>query len=165
MLPEEERRLRSSSVNTGRNSNIFAFDAARALEAHAAFAEGTTNSTFAVVSTQALEKDARTALASSAERLGYGKHGILWVRTTDDESHALDAHELKTLLMACDPLVFVVTDAEAAHMLEQAFEEPCPPNAASRFMGRCLVAFSSFSAMLQTDEQKQRAWALLKRLA
>lgn len=155
-----------SSVNTSADSNIYEFNAARALETFAAYAEGTPNATLVVVSERALGTEARNALASSAERLGFGRAGILWVVCEPEVANApLSTAGLQELLVACDPLAFTATDARAATLLGDAFGVTCSLDSAGRLEGRNAVAFTDFEGMLSAPEDKQRAWALLKRLA
>lgn len=151
-------------MNTSQNSNIYAFDAASALTAYGAFVQGTPNCTLAVIAAKPLSAEARTALASSAERLGFGRNGVFWVTCEGTNGDRLDANGLQELLVACDPLAFVAMDAEAAEALESAFGTFCPLNECARLQGRPVVAFANFQDMLSAPEAKQRAWALLKKL-
>lgn len=153
------------SVNNSKNSNIYAFNAASALAACPQHAEGTPNATLAVISERTLPAEARSALESSAERLGFGRDNVLWVTCEDGNGRSLDATDLQELLVGCDPLAFVAADAAAARQLGDAFSAACAVDAAGRLEGRNLVAFASFPAMLGSPEEKQRAWALLKKLA
>lgn len=166
MLPTQAIGCVRSSVNTGRNGNIYEFDAASALQRYAPFADGRPDGTLAVIFHETLSPDARAALASSAERLGFGRDGIIWISCTGlGGEDALSASELLDLAVSCDPIAFACTDATAAHLLGGAFETPCAIGAHGRVAGRNLVAFERFNDMLASPEEKQRAWALLKRLA
>lgn len=152
-------------MNSRSDSNIYEFNAATALAVHADHIEGTPNGTLAVVSTDPLPADARAALASSADKLGFGRSNIFWITCAPAANDAsLDANGLQGLLIACDPLALITTDAAAAHLLGHAFSTECPVDAQGRIVGRDLVAFASFQNMLASPEQKQRAWALLKKL-
>lgn len=152
-------------MNTIQNGNTFGFDAARALAAYQPFAAGTPGCSLAVISERELPDAARTALASSAEKLGFGRAGVFWITCTDAEGRTLAPGELHELLVALDPLGFVMADAAAAARMEGAFDATCARDAAGRVAGRTAVAFESFTDMLASSEEKQRAWALLKRLA
>lgn len=151
-------------MNTNQNGNTFGFDAARALAAYQPFVAGTPNCSLAVISERELPDAARTALASSAERLGFGRAGIFWITCTDPDGRALTQQELHELLVALDPLGFVMADADAAARVEDAFGTACERDGAGRLAGRTAVAFTDFSGMLASPEKKQRAWALLKKL-
>lgn len=151
-------------MNTSQNSNIYEFDAASALTAYGAFVEGTPNDTLAVIAGKPLSEEARAALASSAERLGFGRDGVFWITCEAADGARLDANGLLELVVACDPLGFVAADAAAAGLLGDAFGMPCERDTAGRLQGRPVIAFESFQAMLASPEQKQRAWALLKKL-
>ena len=61
-------------------------------------------------------------------------------------------------------LCLVATDAEASALLAQAYRHDVEPDAACRLMGRSVVAFRDLAALMNTPEDKQRAWALLKKL-
>ncbi len=63
-----------------------------------------------------------------------------------------------------DPLALVITDAGAADACSRAYRTPIATPDKSRLLGRDVVAFADFAAMLETPEEKQRAWGLLKRL-
>lgn len=151
-------------MNTIQNSNIYGFDAASALRAFAPFVEGTPNGTLAVISHKPLPSEARAALASSAERLGFGRESIVWVVCEPASDMTLKASQLQELLVACDPLAFAITDAQAASQVQEALDTPCTIDAAGRAWGRNTVTFADFPAMLSTPEAKQKAWALLKKL-
>lgn len=152
-------------MNINQESNILTFEAANALERYAEYVSGTTNGTLAVISHRSLSPAAQDALEKSAERLGFGTTGILWVTCEPEEAQSLDAANTKTLLTALDPLAFVVTDAAAADLLGAAFGKPVERDAAGRLQCRNVIAFVNFTNMLNAPEDKQRAWALLKQLA
>lgn len=151
-------------MNTSRNGNTFGFDAARVLAAYQPFAVGTPNCSLAVISERELPDAARTALASSAEKLGFGRAGIFWITCTDPEGRTLTQQELYELLVALDPLGFVMADADATARVGEAFGTACERDAVGRMAGRTVIAFESFADMLASPEKKQRAWALLKKL-
>ncbi len=76
----------------------------------------------------------------------------------------LNAQALFLLLEGLDPLCLIATDEQAAQTLAQAYRCEVPPEQACRVFGRPCVAFQSFSSMLNNPQDKQIAWALLKRL-
>lgn len=76
----------------------------------------------------------------------------------------LDAPSLFALVEGLDPLCVVATDSTAAATLAKAYRADVATNAASRLLGRTVVAFRSFSSMLNDGQDKQVAWALLKKL-
>lgn len=115
-----------------------------------------------VVSGSALGNEAQTALASSARSLGYGD-ACAFV-TLDGPDGRLDASSLLLLMEGLDPLCVIAADGDAAHLLADAWRCPVPEGALSRPMGRPTVAFRSFEGMLGSSQDKQKAWALLKKL-
>lgn len=115
-----------------------------------------------VVSGSALGDQARSALASSARSLGYGD-ACAFV-TLDGPDGRLDASSLFLLMEGLDPLCVIAADGNAAHLLADAWRSLVPEGGLSRPMGRPTVAFRSFEGMLDTPQDKQRAWALLKKL-
>lgn len=63
-----------------------------------------------------------------------------------------------------DPFALVIADAAAADACSRAYRAPIATPDKSRLLGRDVVAFADFAAMLETPQEKQRAWGLLKRL-
>lgn len=150
-------------MNTDRNSNIYAFNAASMLKVYRSFATGTPNSVLAVVSQKDLSAQAISALTNSAKRLGFGSD-VLWVQCETDCGASLEALDLRMLLIGCDPLALVATDDVSAHLLAEALESPCEPGQVNQLLGRTAVAFDDFEGMLLDGERKQMAWSLLKKL-
>ena len=101
-----------------------------------------------------------TVLAASTEALGYGRDCLALVATEG----VLGSNDLLTIVEGLDPLCLVATDAEASALLAQAYRHDVEPDAACRLMGRSVVAFRDLAALMNTPEDKQRAWALLKKL-
>ena len=127
------------------------------------------NYLFAVVSSEPLGDAARTALASSAEALGYGKAGCFFIHTIGADRRTLEPKEVFELIEGIDPLALVVADKNAALTLSHAYrtaEGPrvLDPLKVQAILGRDSVVFDSFEGMLTTLDAKQRAWALLKKL-
>ena len=135
-------------MNTIRNGNTFGFNAARALAAYQPFVAGAPGCSLAVISERELPDAARTALASSAEKLRFGRAGVFWITCTDAEGRTLAPRELQELLVALDPLGFVMADAAAAAHMEEAFGTTCAQDAAGSVAGGTAVAFVSFTDIL-----------------
>ena len=136
---------------------------------------------FCVVSKAPLGENAKKALASSAQALGYGAQGCFFVVITPNDCDSLDPKQLFSLIEGIDPLALVAADKDAVRALEQAYRVAqeaiyrgqdakelhrfqLSPNAYTRILGRDAVTFSSFEAMLAKPDLKQKAWALLKKL-
>lgn len=149
------------------DSNIYEFNAASTIALYADFIDGCPNDIVIVLSARPLPPEARTALGSSSERLGYGE-GICWVTLTardqDGEGAALGALDVRTIIEGLDPAACIATDAQASAALAEAYGQETQVDAHSRILGRDIVGFKDFSAMLTDPEQKQRAWALLKKM-
>lgn len=113
-----------------------------------------------VVSSHPLDERSRVALESSAEALGYGRAACTYVTLEG----GLDAQALFLLLEGLDPLCLVATDEAAARTLGETYRCRVELMKPSRAFGRTVVAFRSFSTMLDDGQDKQVAWALLKKL-
>lgn len=124
------------------------------------YLDGARSGLVCVVSEEALDERSRAALESSAEALGYGRAACTYVTL----GGALDAQALFLLLEGLDPLCLVAADAAAARMLGETYRCPVELMKPSRVFGRTTVAFRSFPAMLEDAQDKQVAWALLKKL-
>ena len=131
-------------------------------ELFAAHLDGAPLPLVCIVSGAPLPEAARAALASSARALGYGDACTFAAVSGPDGN--LDANSLFLLIEGLDPLCLIAADGEAADLLAQAYRAPVPQDQACRLMGRPVVAFRSFEAMLGDDRDKQVAWALLKKL-
>lgn len=110
-----------------------------------------------------------TAAAGSAMPAGDGSDGQLGAAAAGGGSGGqldsqLDAATLFEVVEGIDPIVLVAADSEAARALSQAYRTEIAPLARSRALGRTTVAFRSFEDMLGSPQDKQVAWALLKKL-
>lgn len=112
-----------------------------------------------VVSEQALDERSRAALNSSMAALSYGRNACTFVTT-----EYLDEQALFLLLEGLDPLNLIVSDKNAAQAVAATYRCEIPLDEQSRVFGRTTIAFKSFSTMLDDGQDKQVAWALLKKL-
>lgn len=142
------------------NGSMYGVAAEGVLAVYGSLLEGTGNETVLAVSSNALGESARKALAASTEALGYGRDCLALVATEG----VLGSNDLLTIVEGLDPLCLVATDAKASALLAQAYRHDVEPDAACRLMGRSVVAFRDLAALMNTPEDKQRAWALLKKL-
>lgn len=136
-------------------------DEARAL--FDAFIAGSTDNLLCAVASRELDAAAQEALNSTAEALGYGANAFTFV-TLSSDGIELDPISLFTLLEGIDPLLVVFADDASRTLAETAYRCSIASHAESRLFGRPAVAFQDFSAMLATQDGKQRAWSLLKTL-
>ena len=112
-----------------------------------------------VLNSHELSPEAKGAIESSAQALGYGERACTYVATEELEEHALFV-----LIEGFDPLCLVATDGASAALLGQAYRCSVPTGGACRLLGRTAVAFLDFESLLATPRDKQIAWALLKKL-
>lgn len=124
-----------------------------------------------VLSAHPLGKPARTAIDNSLAALGLGESGRTYATllpTNPDEEGAdipLDAQSLFLLAEGLDPLRIIATDQASSRLLADAYRTSLPSDAAVRVFGRPSVVFSSLERLIETDDGKQKAWALFKTLA
>ena len=141
------------------NSNMYEVTAEGVLAVYGSLVEGTGAETVLTLSAEPLPDDARGALSASLEALGYGRDALATAACG-----ALGAQDLLTVVEGLDPLCLVSADAASSALLAVAYRHDIPDDDACRLMGRPVVAFRDFPALLATPEDKQRAWALLKKL-
>lgn len=144
--------------------NVYEFNACGVLQLYGEFVEGTPDSTLLVVSSVALSQQARTALAASAERLGYGSDACAWVVLSNDAGE-LGAADVLSVVEGLDPSGVVAADAQAAARLSAAFDVSMTVDAANRAACRTVAALGDFESALQDEGAKRKAWAVLKKLA
>lgn len=150
-------------MNSSAKSNMYEVNAESVLGAYGAFVEGTPAATAMVAAADPLGGLARTALERSFAQLGYGEGTVAWLRLTTD-GMTLGPQELATIAEGIDPAAVVLADEAATALFARAYRCELDLEAAARVLGRRVVTFSDFSALLDDSEAKQRAWALLKRL-
>ena len=122
------------------------------------------------LSAQPLDAAARNAIEKSLASFGYGEGACTYATlfpkgaSSNDGVIALDAQAVFLLVEALDPVCLICADTESAGVLGDAYRTSYDLDAPARVFGRSAVVFRDFSAMLQTDRGKQRAWHLLKSL-
>lgn len=112
-----------------------------------------------VASGSALSERSRAALNSAMASLGYGSGACTFAAV-----EGLDDQALFLLVEGLDPLCLIATDSTAAAALGRAYRCEVPLGKPGRAFGRSVVAFRDFDAMLDDGQDKQIAWALLKKL-
>lgn len=118
-----------------------------------------------VVSYAALSPEATAALEASAERLGYAGATTFITVEPAGGGTPLDGASLLHVLEAIDPLGLVATDALTCELLSQGYHRPLTFNEVNALLGRPCACFSSFSALIASEDTKAQAWQLLKTLA
>lgn len=154
-------------MNYSANSNIFEVTVRDTLELYGDFVEALGHELVVVLSSGAtgLESPARKALTSSMEKLGYGVRPCAFATLELTSGGRLGARDAFTLIEGLDPLLVIAADAGAVSLLSQAYRTPVEADAVTRLLGRPCLAFSSFERMLATEDERQRAWALMKKVA
>ncbi len=147
-----------------------------------------------VVSWEPLPELAYKALVSSAVSLGYRETDCAFLAigplcsldslpapdTAENASHAQDtgqgkvernvahaalsATEVFCAIEGTDPAALVIADAPSAAQCAEAYRCPIPTDTSLRLLCRSTVVFTDFVPMLASTAEKQRAWALLKKL-
>lgn len=167
LLYVERSTAARDSVKKSANGNMYEVALAETREMFASYVDGAPEGIVGIVSTRTLGCTARTALNSSFAARGYGREACTFATVHPDaaaDDSALDPQALFLLVEGLDPLALVVTDAHAAALLGQAYRTTIPLAALSRLFGRDLVAFDAFEELLDSTQDKQAAWALLKKL-
>ena len=95
----------------------------------------------------------------SAERLGFGLQAIAWCNVS-----GLTAEEVLDVVEGMDPIAIICLDEAATSIVSKAYDCSIEKDAATSVRGRRTVAFRSFASLLGNADDKQRAWALLKKL-
>ena len=112
-----------------------------------------------VASERPLSERSRSALNNAMASLGYGNDACTFAVV-----EGLDDQALFLLIEGLDPLCLIAADQEAARALGRAYRCDVPLGKPGRAFGRDAAAFRDFDAMLDDGQDKQIAWALLKKL-
>lgn len=120
---------------------------------------GSVNALFCVVSNQPATEQAQAALTATAKRGGFLPADMVWITTND-----LEAAALMHLIESIDPLCVVVLDQKAAELLSRAYNQPIKLATCDFLLGRPCACFVDFNRMLEADDRKQQAWALMKEM-
>lgn len=150
-------------MNFSANRNPYEESLRMVWDLFGAHVNGKPGGLFCVVSNSPLGTAATTALENSAAALGFGVGSCCYVVMKTEDSQ-LGANDLRMLIEGIDPSVLVATDAQAASALSYAYNCEIPTNSSSRALGRTVVAFKGMESLLDTPSDKQKVWALLKRL-
>lgn len=121
--------------------------------------DGARSALVCVASGNGSSERSRAALNSAMASLGYGSGACTFAAV-----EGLDDQALFLLVEGLDPLCLIATDSTAAAALGRAYRCKVPLGKPGRAFGRSVVAFRDFDAMLDDGQDKQIAWALLKKL-
>ena len=124
---------------------------------------GEPTSSLLIVTQTALGDEALSALRKSARSLEFGD-APLAVATLSTDEGTLGPEDVRTIVEGLDPVALVAADAFAAEALSAAYRTPVMIDAPNRLLGRTAIVFQDFEALMETPADKQRAWALLKKL-
>ena len=130
-----------------------------AWELFAEHLDGARSALVCVASGSGSSERSRAALNSAMASLGYGSGACTFAAV-----EGLDDQALFLLVEGLDPLCLIATDSTAAAALGRAYRCEVPLGKPGRAFGRRVVAFRDFDAMLDDGQDKQIAWALLKKL-
>ena len=159
---ECERSARGSVISSVK-SNIFEVTGESVLMLYGSHLTGAPTSTLLVLSETPLGDAALEALEKSAVSLEFGTAPLAQVVVETAEGK-LGAEDVRTIVEGLDPVALVACDAFAAEALSAAYSTPVTLDADNRLMGRTAAIFQDFEGMMNTPADKQRAWALLKKL-
>lgn len=151
------------------DGSVYEYAARSVLSLYSDFVVGNPLCTLAILSAHPLDPSAREALRASADRLGYGRDACAWMIVRSEPakgrpSEKIGSADLKTLIEGLDPIALVATDVPALSALCHAYDTIVEINNTGRINGRTVVGLGDFSIMLESDESKQLAWRLLKRI-
>lgn len=163
MFYRERGRSARWSVIFSVKSNMFEVTGESVLALYSSHVTGAAASTLLVLSETALSEAAFEALKKSAASLEFGTAPLACAVVKADEGK-LGAEDVRTIVEGLDPVALVATDAGAAEALSAAYRTPVTLDADNRLLGRTAVIFQDFEGMMGTSADKQRAWALLKKL-
>lgn len=144
-------------------SNMFEVTGDSVLILYSGHVAGAPTSTLMVISETPLSATAQEALEKSAASLEFG-NAPLAVVVAETPEGKLGAEDVRTIVEGLDPVALVAADAFAAELLSAAYRTPVTLDAPNRLMGRTAVIFEDFEGMMSAPDDKQRAWALLKKL-
>ena len=163
-----------NSVKNMANSNMYSISADEIRGLFGDYVEGSENGAVVALSAEPLPHDARNALEKTLDAFGYGGDALAYATLVqrnasakgDDSpiSDSLDSHALFLLIEGLDPICLIVCDWKAATTVEAAYRTACGRDTAQHVFGRPCVIFNDLSALLASDQGKQRAWSLLKTL-
>ena len=159
---ECERSARGSVISSVK-SNIFEVTGESVLMLYGSHLTGAPTSTLLVLSETPLGDAALEALEKSAVSLEFGTAPLAQVVVETAEGK-LGAEDVRTIVEGLDTVALVACDAFAAEALSAAYRTPVTLDADNRLMGRTAAIFQDFEGMMNTPADKQRAWALLKKL-
>lgn len=144
-------------------SNIFEVTGESVLMLYGSHLTGRANLHAARAERDPLGRRSPGGLEKSAASLEFGAAPLARVVVETDEGK-LGAEDVRTIVEGLDPVALVACDAFAAETLSAAYRTPVTLDADNRLMGRTAVIFQDFEGMMNTPADKQRAWALLKKL-
>ena len=152
------------SVKKSANGNMYEVALDEAWELFGAHLGGARSALVCALSARPLDERSRGALNNSAAALGYGHDACAFAVLDAGDGDVLDEQALFLMIEGLDPLCLVAADAASARLLGRAYRCDVSLGKQSRVFGRTCVAFRSFAAMLDDGQEKQVAWALLKKL-
>ena len=183
-------RFARVSVNIMRESNMYSTPTAEIWDVFADYVVGTPNCMALVLSSRVPEAPVKNAIEKSLASFGYPENTWAWATLfprvgnagengsglADADADAeptgacidpgvkLDAQALFMLVEGIDPLCLIACDSESRDVLQDAYRAEIPLDSPARVFGRRTASFADLGALLHTDENKQKAWSILKSL-
>lgn len=152
--------------------SIYEIEAYQALTRFERFIEGSPNDILLVISSAPIGDHAKKAIGSSADKLGPGASRISWAcilgldaaKGAQEEPVPISPNNLHLLIESIDPEAIVAADVGAMSVISEAYGVELSADSSNRVACRTCAAFSNFESMLDNDDDKQKAWQVLKRL-
>ena len=137
--------------------NIYARTREQAMKDHAERLSGNSAGIVLVLFTEPIAAVAESALEKGFAALGFGEDACTFAQVKD-----LAETDLFNLVEGIDPLLLVVTDADAAKLYAGVVRQPLPLLGKARLFGRETRAFPHLNSMFETEADRQTVWRLLK---
>lgn len=145
------------------NCNMYEVNARSALAVYGDFVRTQGGTLVASICSHEIDDVTKAAVEKSMAALGYGENACAHIAVKVDGSE-LGAADVHNVIEAIDPLAIVVCDEEAAQVVSHAYRRPVELDASTRVLGRTVIAFRDLERMMGSAKEKQRAWALLKKI-
>ena len=139
------------------NCNMYEVNARSALAVYGDFVRTQGGTLVASICSHEIDDATRAAVEKSMAALGYGENACAHIAVKVDGSE-LGAADVHNVIEAIDPL------AEAVQVASHAYRRPVELDASTRVLGRTVIAFRDLERMMGSAKEKQRAWALLKKI-
>ena len=152
-------------MNKTANSNMYDVTADSILAVYGDLIDGDGTATVLVVSSESVSEEARRALEKSMVALDVGSNRLAYVQTASSDGQNLGSTDLFTIIEGLDPIYLIIADASSAQLTKSAYRQNLPLDARCRLFGRSTIVLRALNDLFDSEDNKQRLWALLKLLA